>query len=393
MNSKKHIVFLGSSGFPYVKEATVTRILYLAMALKEADYQVLIINKKGRYLTSENETKLDPTGKLNGIDYVYTSGDANYSTVFLKRNINKVKGFLNEVKLLYRLKKQGKLHYAFIYTHFFSALLYYRLISKIIGFKTVINIVEYLSMIEAKKTVKAKINDKLFDTYVSCMGDGYIPISDFLVSKLRKAAKNKYLKIPPVFDYKVFDEQKTYTHTPKYFLFCGSAGYYEVIKLIVDSYRAINRTDVELYIVSNGAPHYVKRVQELIAEDKTISLFQNLSNEDLYDLYRNAHALLIPLRDTIQDTARFPNKISEYLATRNTIITTNFGEIPKYFTNNENALVADQFSVASYSKELLRSIENPELCVQIGERGYQTGKQYFSFNNYAVPLKELLDRL
>lgn len=390
---KKSIVFLGSSGFPYVKEATITRILYLGQALKEAGFDVLIVNRKGRYVDFGENIKLAAQGHLGGIEFVYTSGDPHYSQDFFKRNTTKIKGFINEIALLVHLKRHGKLHYAFVYTHFFNTLIIYRLLSKIIGFKIVINIVEYLSMIEAKKSPLMRLNDWAFDNYLSYFGDGFIPISDFLITKLKGRNKDKYLKIPPIFDYSIFEGPKTNTHPNQYFLFCGGAGFYQVIKLIVDSYQRLNHPEFRLYIVSNGAPHYVKRVQDLIADDPTIKLFQNLSNQELYDLYQNAYALLIPLRNTIQDTARFPNKISEYLATRNPVITTNFGEIPKYFKDNENAFIADEFSIESYSKAMMRSIENPDLCRKIGENGYETGKMYFSFSNYVTPLKDLLNKL
>ncbi len=394
MKEKKNIVFLGSSGFPYVKEASITRIFYLGQTLLKGGHNVLIINRKGRYNDKGNDTQLDPKGSQFGIDFIYTSGNAKYSTNFTKRNLSKIKGLVNEIKLLYSLKKQKKLDYAFIYTQFFSAVVLYRLLSKIIGFKVVINIVEYFSMIEAKKSISKKINDYFYDNYNSYLGDGFIPISDLLVSNLVGRNKNKYLKIPPIFDYSIFEEiEKRDKQNPKYFLFCGGAGFYEIIKLIVDSFRAINKQDLNLYLVSNGAPHYVKRLQELIKDDPQIKLYQNLSNEDLYDLYLNAYALLIPLRNTLQDTARFPNKISEYLATRNPIITTNFGEIPKFFENGKNAFVADQFSIESYSKQLIRSIESPELSKKIGENGYHTGKIYFAYDQYVGSMEDFLNRL
>ena len=53
-------------------------------------------------------------------------------------------------------------------------------------------------------------------------------------------------------------------------------------------------------------------------------------------MYKNATAHLIPLSNSIQDTARFPNKISEYLASAKPIITTDVGEIKHYFKDMDN---------------------------------------------------------
>ena len=54
----------------------------------------------------------------------------------------------------------------------------------------------------------------------------------------------------------------------------------------------------------------------------------------MYNEFFNSEALLIPLRNTIQDIARFPNKLSEYVGVSGLIITTDVGEIKDYFINN-----------------------------------------------------------
>ena len=61
---------------------------------------------------------------------------------------------------------------------------------------------------------------------------------------------------------------------------------------------------------------------------------------------------MIPLKNTIEDIARFPNKISEYTAAHGLIVTTNFGEVPYYFKDGDNAIVANECSVSSISHKL-----------------------------------------
>ena len=78
-------------------------------------------------------------------------------------------------------------------------------------------------------------------------------------------------------------------------------------------------------------------------------MFSNLTNRALNDLYKNAIALLIPLRPTLQDEARFPHKIGEYLASGNPVISTNYGEVKHYFQDGHDMLIASR-----YDKELVR---------------------------------------
>ena len=122
-------------------------------------------------------------------------------------------------------------------------------------------------------------------------------------------------------------------------------------------------------------------------------LFSNLSYESLMQLYIDAMALLIPLTGSIRDTARFPHKICEYLASGNPMITTNYGEIPYYFRAEENALIADKFEVNSFSEQMQFVIDNPQQAARIGEEGKKTGRKYFHYQSYGEQLTSMIEHL
>ncbi|NJK98319.1 MAG: glycosyltransferase family 4 protein [Chloroflexia bacterium] len=105
--------------------------------------------------------------------------------------------------------------------------------------------------------------------------------------------------------------------------------------------------------------------------------------------YRNACALLIPLRDTLQDNARFPQKIAEYCAAKRPIISTRIGEVAYYFDDN-SAILAERYNINDFSEKLVYVIQNPEKCEQIAINSYEIGKKYFDYKSYALPLKEFM---
>ena len=123
--------------------------------------------------------------------------------------------------------------------------------------------------------------------------------------------------------------------------------------------------------------------------DRT-KIFSNIPFSELIDLYVNAAALLIPLRPTKQDAARFPHKISEYAATGNPIITTNYGEVAYYFKDGENALVADSYDISLFAEKMNFVIENLTRAKQIGQKGKELGMQKFSHIKYGPLLKDYL---
>ena len=116
-----------------------------------------------------------------------------------------------------------------------------------------------------------------------------------------------------------------------------------------------------------------------------------LPYEDLVKLYLGAKALLIPLRNSTEDIARFPNKICEYTASRGLVITTNYGEVKNYFNDNYNALIADEFSVNSYSGKLnqLYEINDTQLEV-MRNRSYEVCRKNFDIEVYKDELHSFL---
>ena len=121
-----------------------------------------------------------------------------------------------------------------------------------------------------------------------------------------------------------------------------------------------------------------------------IKTFSDLPYSELINYYLNAKALLIPLRDTLQDIARFPHKIAEYTASKKPIITTNIGEIPVYFIDGANALVIQDFNIDAYSQKMQYVIDYPDESIKIGIKGWETGKKYFNYNSYGKAILKLL---
>jgi glycosyltransferase involved in cell wall biosynthesis len=122
---------------------------------------------------------------------------------------------------------------------------------------------------------------------------------------------------------------------------------------------------------------------------ESIKVLSNLSYNDLVNAYINSEALLIPMRNTDQDKARFPHKISEYCASRRPIITSNIGEIKNYF-NEENAFLCPDFDMSAYAKAMFNIISEPELANRIAQKSYETGVVNFNYKSYSKSLINLL---
>ena len=224
----------------------------------------------------------------------------------------------------------------------------------------------YYHLVEKRSSFKelkifTKLNHILFEKISPNIADGVFVISDLLEKYVRERNKKiKILKVLPIFDYSVVEEARkikessiseTYSFIEnKFILYCGSFAYKEVIDLIINSYnKSIINKSIKLVMVLTSFKENDMEYQNFINSNTNIVFLSKLNYIDLVRLYINSFALVIPMRDTIQDKARMPNKISEYTGTKSIIITNIVGELGKYF-NDSNAILAESFHINSYVK-------------------------------------------
>lgn len=381
MKGDKHIIFVGVTGFPDGPEAAVQRCLHLGAALQSRGWKVSFLNRQpfrtGTYC--ENTTHL--------IRY------KSYYDTKIGRLFCKCLTFVLEPFAIKKLTSHSKKTVLFVYTQFFGVVVYYRILSKLFGLKSCLSYVELRSSIPSRKRRFQKINDFLFDRYAFAFADSVNPISKSLSERVSKFYPEKpQILIPCICNFSQFGLHKKAVAF-EYFLYCGSVGYSEVIIAVINAYKMLPRRTAKLLLIVSGSPAALQKITNYIGKDDNIVIESNIQYERLVSLYSNALALLIPLRPTLQDSSRFPHKISEYTASRRPIITTGVGDVAHYFTDKESAIIADGIAASQLSKAMNWAIENRGRLEQIGLNGFLIGLQSFSHMAYSKPLDVFLDSI
>lgn len=394
MANKKYTVFLGNSGFPH-GWAEVQKIILISKCLILTGNEVTVICPNGIH-NRKDHPDMKAHDNFEGIEYIYTSGDPYRNDKFITRNLLKIKGKLHEFLLLRKRKKENKLDFALLSTHNFYLVLYYSILGKLFGFKVILNYVEFHSAIPKKwSKIGVRLNDKLHDSYSARLSDGIFPISEFIINHFTKISPNKkYLKIPGLTNYERFEGIEI-TAGEKYFLYCGAASYKEVVLFIIDAYNRLNKPSAALYLVVNGTRNSIDEIKNYInntPQKDNIKILSKLTEKELNTYYKNAIALLIPLRDTYQDIARFPHKIGEYFASGNPIISTNYGEVKFYFKDMKDMLLAERYDVDLYAEKMQFVIDNPDIVKKIGADGRNTAAPLFSYRIKAADINNFLDK-
>ena len=393
MNKKKSIVFLGYHTFPF-GFAEVQKIILISKSLILEGNEVTVICRNG-YLNIKDHPDFKPTGIYEKIKYIYASGSCFRNDHFFKRRLNQIKGKINEVLILKKQKRNNSLDYAILSTRSFYSVFYYKILSKIFGFKIILNYVEYYSAIKKQNLeIGKRINDYLFDKYTPSLSDSIFPISEFLINQVKSVApEKKYLKIPGLTDFGKYDDIEIIANE-EYFLFCGDSTYKEVILFVIDSFEILNNNSVFLYLVIGGLQRNIKEIKDYINnqhQKDRIIIFSNLAEKQLYTYYKNAKGLLIPLRPTFQDFARFPHKTGEYLASGNPVISTNYGEVKFYFKDKETMLLAESYEKYKFAEKMQYVIENPTQAMEIGKKGKEVASKIFDYRIVAPQINNFLE--
>lgn len=389
MKNKSKVIILSASGFPLKKSAANHKHKLIAKALRLASYDVILLSKLNTFANLESDY-----GEEDNIKYYFLSGVKQRDTL-IKKIFGIIRAFGKELKIIMKYKPSGNQHSYLILSYCaFPFVLYYWLLSKLLSYKLVISIMEYHPSIA--EGFLGGINAKLFDNYSFYFADGALPISHFLNDHIKKRyPKFPTLILPVLADFNEFknNELRDNKFDEKYFLFCGSLGYFDTIQFLIKLFLSLDIKDIKLKLVIAGKVDKINKFIESIRIYPNIEVYNDLSFSDLYEMYANACGLLVPLRPVLQDKARFPQKIAEYLASSAPIITNDYGEIPFYFEDNRNAFIVKDYDIEAYKKKLVIVLENPLIASKVGLNGFKLGQEKFHYENYAPILDHFLGSL
>ncbi len=376
------IVFVGLSGVPYAGRACDSRLANTANLLEE-NATVEILNRYSS-LAEESLSGIELSDKVRCTEIVARQKTKGVSTLLYY-----VLSLLKEPFAILKSHREEKIDWLHLYTGHYIDFVMYRLIAKLIGAKIVYEYVEYRSEKPANGLYH-KINNYLCDFQGAKLWDACIAISNYLKDAVLKVnPKLAVIKVTPIGDFCLFEaNNKKVDIKDDYVMFCGHAGYFDVVKFIIDSFNTSEiRKTKKLLLVLGGNSDQIERVQKY---DNDCTIKSKLPYDELIALYKHAFALMIPLRDTIEDIARFPNKICEYTAAHGLIVTTSNGEMQFYFKNGENAIVADECTVSAISHRLDEVARGDYDVDRIRENAYQTGIENFSMEAYKENLYAFL---
>lgn len=379
----KKILSVGHMQFP-LGQAQVQRQLLMAKAINLAGFDVTVLCRYGIHSLTDG---IANEGFFEGVHYFYCSGTSIRPESIIKRNLLKFRGLFKEFNFYQKFSKESQLAGVIVSTNRFHNILFYFLLGKIFKVTSVVDNVEYWT---SNKNIKGwlRVDKYLYDKFYFLFSDRIICISDFLASKVWETRRDKVIKIPVITDFDKFNGLNTVRLIKeKYFLFCGSKAYFEIIDFVISSFEILDRNEVFLVLVTEQTDALNQRTGRS-TKGNSIKVLTNIPYDDLLNLYVNSEALIIPMRNSDQDKARFPHKIGEYCAACRPIITNRVGEIENFFTET-NSYLCNDYNKFEYAMAMRRIITEPDQATKIAENSYKTGLLHFNYKSYSKAIADL----
>lgn len=377
-----NIFFVGLAKCPYANRACDIRLDSFAELFVKCGHEVMVLNRYSPYCNNTEDELRYRSYRIK--EFIKHGGKGGVGKLLYLCSVLRELCFLINFRI--RHGNDVLLH---IYSGHYLDILFYHLISRLCGYKVVYQYVEY-RMEEKRKNPYHRLNAWLVDRHGMKLCDGVIPISYFLKDRaLEVNPKVKYVIGPPICDFSRFDQYRT--KKENVVLYCGSAGYFEVVKLVVDSFNQSKLAlEYSLELIISGSD---KQIEKIKTYAPNAIIRTKLPYDELIRSYNRSRILMIPLRDNVKDISRFPNKICEYAASKGVIVTTCFGEPARFFQDKKSAMIASSFTVDAIRESLDWLEANQQKMERIGENGFQVGTQAFSLDSYIDKFKTFLDEV
>ena len=138
---------------------------------------------------------------------------------------------------------------------------------------------------------------------------------------------------------------------------------------------------IDLILTGEVSKATVSKVQLLIASSKykdRIKYLGLLPTTEYFTAMANADILCMCRINSEYANYGFPFKLGEYLASGNAIIATSIGDVPKYITDNDNALLIESESEHRICDAILLLAQDSPLRIRLGNAAHETALKYFS---------------
>lgn len=387
MDSKYNMVVLGTSCFEGMAGSKRIRNLIEPLIMKN------LVSVKNLIFKSETKQLTDEEGNIDRIDYkIIGYRIINIFSVF--------RYYSNGFRFIKRNRLSDKKNIIYNYGGPNIENILFILYGRSLGYRIICDVVEdnryepTVNFLNKLKTRSSVFLLKMSRFYAHSM----IGISEHLYKRLLEYSKGRI----PVYLIPISVNLKYFTFHPKRennndfrIFYGGSFNKKDGVDLLINAFDVIceNHKNVKLVLTGSGSTDDLERTSNQIdkSKNKEKIIYRGfLSTNDYFEVLNECDIFCMNRVNSDHANTGFPFKLGEFLASGKAVIATQVGDVPKYLTNNVNALLITPSSVEKLIEALLFLIENPEKIEMIGKEGRKTAENYFDSDKLSGDLYSII---
>lgn len=389
MNSDGLIV-IGRLSYPS-GSAPSNRVHLYCKALKEAKGFPFVINLHSTFTKPQ---KFNYLGRCEGVPFYYSQKTPLRENKLIQRNINKIKGLINSLIIIRRLKKKHNVKVLFYNTIVLNEVIFF-IFLKLMKISIIRECCEAPLFIRQEKKA-IKLDNFLLHLKLK-LYDEIIVISDHL-NKYYSAIfpKNKIFQIPILVDMERFSNSiKTRTDGKKVITYIGyMGGNKDGLDNLIEAMAIVSKkvSNTQLELLGSASKEDMLRLKnkiESLGLNDVVFFLGSKNAEEIPSILSNSDLLVLARPDNNQAKAGFPTKLGEYLASGKPVVITKTGEIPKYLIDNKSAYLAAPDDINNFANKVIFAL-NDENSKKIGANGYEVANKNFNYSLYGKEILEII---
>lgn len=374
--------------------AASNRVQLLARALAEqtARVEVWSMMHTERPPTIENERA---KGSYRGVAFEYLCGSSTRPETFSQRRMAAVRAWLVTVLRVLEFRRStsvGCVYLWFTIQRWTWTRLFMLQLLRGLSVPVVIELNERPWSLRARRGLLERVVSPLYGA------KGVIAISSLLGTwagdeASRRGLRTEVLEVPILVDLAEQTPDRSSPDDTLNVLFAASPGYREATTFILDAMQTVWAKHPDCRLVITGTRPGDADWLSNDLRDPRVRLSGRVPRRELLELYSHATALLVPLFDDTKSRARFPTKIGEYLASGRPIVTTEVGEIPRYFQDGISAFMCSPDEPAAFGGKICEVLADAGRANEVGAAGRRVAESNFDYRLHAEELHAFMSRI
>jgi len=251
--------------------------------------------------------------------------------------------------------------------------------ARLLRYKLVFDVNEDYSFFEDQVKIISRFKIwtiKQLDFFTYHWATAIIVVSTHLRNKYLKRNK-KHILLIPVTAKENFNPNKSFFNDPLQVVYAGSFDIKDGVNDIIEGFNSFNNIYHNARLILTGKSDQQVIYQEKYKSYSNIIFKGHLSEDEFYDLLKNADVMCMCRTNSGFANAGFPFKLGEYLATGNPVISTKASDVENYLTKDDAYLIEFN-SPQQICGALTEIVNNTEVARKIGLNGMKKYQKFFS---------------